>query len=219
MNFLFLETSCSVGLSPSIFIALCRSCKCQDQKWKWTMQSLMNPDATFGWMVASLRPVSKLLKRESQTRLEYMKDLFYHKMVCIGTDGGGMRDLKTAVTSSSSRSVSRFGLFVMFVQTRTCGRIGLIQEELLWEILEKIILICAFESPLICIGYIVHTVSSQERCQCIVKTKTKNKLEVSCGMTRTLWREEACCAVVRLLCWCDQLLHFGARINAGERGN
>ena len=131
---------------------------------------------------------------------------------------GRMRDLKTAVTSSSSRSVSRFGLFVMFVQTRTCGRIGLIQEELLWEILEKIILICAFESPLICIGYIVHTVS-QERCQCIVKTKTKNKLEVSCGMTRTLWREEACCAVVRLLCWCDQLLYFGARINAGERGN
>ena len=78
MNFFFLETSCSVGLSPSIFIALCRSCKCQDQKWKWTMQSLMNPDATFGWMVASLRPVSKLLKRESHARLEYMtgNDLF-----------------------------------------------------------------------------------------------------------------------------------------------
>ena len=170
MNFLFLETSCSVGLSPSIFIALCRSCKCQGQKWKWTMQSLMNPDATFGWMVASLRPVSKLLKRESQTRLEYMKDLFYHKMVCIGTDGGGMRDLKTAVTSSSSRSVSRFGLFVMFVQTRTCDA-----DTLVWytrncsrKFENKIILICAFESPLICIGYIVHTVSSQERCQCIV---------------------------------------------------
>lgn len=141
-------------------------------------------------------------------------------MVCIGTDGGGMRDLKTAVTSSSSRSVSRFGLFVMFVQTRTCGRIGLIQEELLWEILEKIILICAFESPLICIGYIVHTVS-QERCQCIVKTKTKNKLEVSCGMTRTLWREEACLcrrAIIVLVrsiitFWCQKQCWWERKLN------
>ena len=133
---------------------------------------------------------------------------------------GRMRDLKTAVTSSSSRSVSRFGLFVMFVQTRTCGRIGLIQEELLWEILEKIILICAFESPLICIGYIVHTVS-QERCQCIVKTKTKNQAagfpwhDKNALKGRSLLCRRAIIVLVRsiIIFWCQNQRWWERKLN------
>ena len=97
-------------------------------------------DTTFGWIVASLRPVSKLLQRKFQARLNRIgtynsvnQKLRNHKKgLCWRKNEG---NLKTAVTSSSSRSVRRFGLFVMFVHTRTCVRTELstsIQEELLW---------------------------------------------------------------------------------------
>ena len=69
-------------------------------------------------MVASRSPVSKLLGKILKRRKMWQNVKFVLNEI-LAKLYNTSRHLKTAVTSSSSRSVRRFGLLVMFVQTRT----------------------------------------------------------------------------------------------------
>ena len=168
--------------------------------------------STFGWIVASLRPVSKLLKREYQA-LSFQQFLiwiirWWPKKCSVEKR---LPNLNTAVTSSSSRSVSRFGLLVMFVQTRTFVRCYF------YATITQVSFICQMKQlwfmqkihcDLLLFTRVTCFVAGWRKKAKLVVSDINFWFSMNSGMTRTLGRKEGRLACLcTIWCNCAQLLH------------